>query len=226
MVGRTRSIRGWGRTEFSQEAFDAMKGAMERSEMEGHTYGLLLCKCFGKITSSGEVVLGAYGELPREKLLATTCPRGCEPIGYFIARPSARPGEIPYPYSYPYPPHPHPISSDIWMGVQALLPIVCAGTDRKIVCYKIPEKIIEYRRKEKEYGEESERVLKELIREGYSPDEAMKHPKYDTLVGEMFRYTRLYWGPTNDFAGAVERQDRLALRRYGKYGEPFLEVVW
>jgi len=215
MTSRAYSIRGWGRTEFSPEVIEMMRGAVERSEKMECEIGFLLCKCFGRITSSKEIAIGSHTEIPREKLLATTCPRGCEPIGYFHTHPSTHPGGIP-----------HPTAADIRVGVYELLPIVCVGTVRKIVCYKIPEEIIKYRRKEKEYGEESEKVLKELMQKGYSPDDAMKHPKYDALVGKMFHYTRLYWNSMNDFAEAVERQDRLTLRRYGKYGEPFLEVAW
>ena len=83
MVRRAYSIWGWGRTEFSPEVIEMMRSVVKRSEKIGYEIGFLLCKCFGRITPSKEIAIGSHIEIPREKLLATACPRGCEPIGYF-----------------------------------------------------------------------------------------------------------------------------------------------
>ena len=211
MTIKAYRIEGWGRAEFSPETIEMMRKTTEKSERERREIGFLLCKCFGRIVPSGEIVVGTYTEIPPEKLLATTCPRGCERVGYFHTHPDGIP---------------HPTTSDIRAGVNALLPIVCVGTDRKITCYRIPGEIIEHRKKEEMYDEESNKVLKELMRKGYGLGEAMKHPKHDALIRKMYHCVELYRRPMIEFSEAIERQDRLTLRRYGKYGEPFLEVVW
>ena len=145
--------------------------------------------------------------------MATSCPRGCKPEGLFVSRPSAHPERVP-------------TLTEIRVGAQALLPIVCAGIDRKIVCYRIPERILDYRRVEKMYSKEAKDVFKHLIQRGFGPDEIIKYPGYADLIEKANHNAKLCWSSTSDFARAIERQDRLTLRRYGRYGEPFLEVVW
>ena len=76
------------------------------------------------------------------------------------------------------------------------------------------------------YSKEAKDAFKHLIQRGFSPDEIIKYPRYADIIERAAHDAKLCQDSTSDFARAVERQDRLSLRRYGRYGEPFLEATW